>query len=485
MADLHGLELTPQVAAALPDWSQILAHLKEPGRPHAVDVLRAARASGRPAVQPRCGVGGQQQMLGLLRELEPARPDILSVTIDSHTRLKKFATAEALLGGNPADLNGYPLVAHGWQRGRELVESVSVPLEVRHGSPDGRDLFAVTIASGISSFEGGGIGYNLPYSKDVPLSRSLRDWQQVDALCGRLAQDGVVVDRELFGTLTAVLMPPSISLAVLLLEAAAAAREGVKCISPAYPQGGEVHQDIAALRAIRSLARRYLPADVEVYPVLHGFMGAFPRTPEFANALILHGGLVARLGGAAKVINKTAQEAYGIPDAAANASGISLTRLGASDLFDFVTVDEARVAEEQYWVEREVAEIIEPVLGAADLLDGIEAAFRAGRLDIPFSASIHAHSRVVPGRDRTGAIRYADCGALPLSAASRRFHAERLRAPEGTPPRSLIDAVTSDIYYFLAKEDLLLTSASSSASPVSSSSSFSSSDTSDTETRPR
>ncbi|HTI25930.1 MAG TPA: methylaspartate mutase [Kutzneria sp.] len=449
MGELAALELDRRVLAELPDWSDIIGHFKAAGRPSVVDVLRAADRTGRPAVQPRCGVADHAAMLHLLGELEQADPAILSVTIDSHTRLKQFDTAHRLLTTRPADLNGYPLVAHGWARGRELVSSVSAPLEVRHGSPDARQLFAITAASGITSFEGGGIGYNLPYSKNVPIRDSLRAWQAVDRVCGELAAEGVVIDRELFGTLTAVLMPPSISIAITLLEAIAAAREGVRCVSLAYPQGGEVHQDVAALRSIRPLARRYLGDGVEVFPVLHEFMGAFPRTTGFANSLILLGGLVARLGGAAKVINKTNHEAYGLPDAPANGLGIRTTAVGASDLFDFVTLDEDRVAEEAHWIQREVGELVEPVLAAADLAGGIAAAFADGSLDIPFSASAHARSAVVPRRDRAGAIRYGGHDGLPFSASTRRRNAELLGDQPGRP---LIDLVSEDIFYFIGKE---------------------------------
>ena len=114
--------------------------------------------------------------------------------------------------------------------------------------------------------------------------------------------------------LTAVLVPPSISLAISVLEAVLAARAGVRCISVAYPQGGHLVQDVAALRAIPLLADRYLPAGVRVHAVLHEFMGVFPRIRGNAEDLIFYGALVARLGGASKLITKTYQEAYGIPE---------------------------------------------------------------------------------------------------------------------------------------------------------------------------
>ncbi|MFJ1702455.1 methylaspartate mutase [Kitasatospora sp. NPDC088346] len=449
MSVFDELELHPEVAASLPPAAEAVGYLRDRGKPLAVDVLRAADLAGRPLVQPRCGVGGHQQMATLLRTLEPAGPGLLTLTIDSYTRLKQFATARRLLRENPGDLNGYPLVAHGWQRGRELNETVAVPLEVRHGSPDARDLFAVTVASGISSFEGGGITYNLPYSKDVPLEHSLRAWQQVDAACGRLADQGVVMDRELFGTLTAVLVPPSTSLALTLLEAVLAARAGVRCLSIAYPQGGEAHQDIAALRSVRTLARRYLPDTVEVFPVLHQFMGVFPHSERAADELILYGGLVARLGRATKVINKTNQEAHGIPDAAANAHGIRTTSLALSGLLDFVRLDEERIAEEEHWIRREVEELVEPVLqdGTDDLAGAVARAFAAGRLDIPFSASRHARSEVIPGRDPSGAVRYLHHAGLPFSAPTRHFQERRLGARADRD--RIIERVTADINYFL------------------------------------
>lgn len=450
------LDLTVDETLDLPDLPEILEHLRASTKASAHTILRTATGTGIPALQPRCGVGGHDEMRSLLQQLEAgAAPELLPVTIDAHTRLRHFDVAAATLRTSPSNLNGYPLVGHGWQRGRELNACVRAPLEIRHGSPDARDLFAVAIASGITSFEGGGISYNLPYCKDVPLPVSLEAWREVDAACGTLARAGVIVDRELFGTLTAVLVPPSLSLAITLLEAILAAGEGVRCVSVAYPQGGALAQDVAALRAIPRLARRYLPPDVEVFAVLHQFMGVFPRQRDKADALILYGGLTGRLGGAAKIITKTNQEAYGIPDAAANIAGIRTTRLATADLLDFVRVDDQRVDQELQWIEGEVDELVQPILAAGDTAAAIAHAFAAGTLDIPFSASIHAHSQVIPQRDPTGAIRYLQVGALPFGRSTLQRHARLLETSAGhrDTPDQAIKSMLRDINYFADESD--------------------------------
>jgi methylaspartate mutase epsilon subunit len=434
----------------LPSHSESIRYVRSLSKPTAAEVLRRSVDKGRVAVQPRCGVGGHDAMLALLRDLEAeAEPDILTITIDSHTRLKRFDNALRSLNLNPADLNGYPLVAHGWQRGRELNSAVRMPIEIRHGSPDARILFDVSVASGITSFEGGGISYNLPYSKAVPLAESLSAWRDVDAVAGDLARDGLVIDRELFGTLTAVLVPPSISLAIGVLEAISAARQGVRCISISYPQSGHLFQDVAALRSVPRLAQRYLPAGVEVFPVLHEFMGVFPKGRRHAEELIFYGAMAARLGGAAKIITKTYHEAYGIPTAQANVDGMRLAAVANSQLLDFVSVDTERVEEELAWILEEVGEIIEPVLEQPDLDKAIIAAFDQGRLDIPFSASKYARSDIIPRRDPGGAIRYHTAGALPLSPQTLRRNRKLLEVSTEDDLGGLMSELSDDINYFL------------------------------------
>lgn len=416
----------------LPTRTESIRYLSGLGKPTVVDLLSKADRAGDVLVQPRCGVGGHGRMLELLHELEAnAGPAILSVTIDSHTRLGHFEEAERILAQGPENLNGYPLVAHGWQRGRELNEQVLAPLQIRHGSPDPRVLFEVSLAAGVTAFEGGGIGYNVPYCRDVPIEQSLNAWCEVDEACGALAATGVVVDRELFGTLTGVLMPPAIALAMPFLEAIAAVRVGVRCISIAYPQSGHLVQDIAALAAVRTLAAQLLPADVLVFTVLHQFMGPFPKDRADAEALIFFGGMVARKGGATKVVNKTRDEAIGIPDAGTNAAGIWSARAGASLLLDAIDVPQDRVEEEEAWVVSEVRQLLDPALQGQNLFRSIAEGFAAGRLDVPFSASRYARSEVLPMRDAEGAIRFFDVGQLPFDQGTVRRHQRLLRGSVG------------------------------------------------------
>ena len=65
-------------------------------------------------------------------------------------------------------LNGFPAVNHGVSGCRESRGSVNVPVQVRHGTPDARLLTEIAYAGGFTSYEGGGISYNLPYCKKRP-----------------------------------------------------------------------------------------------------------------------------------------------------------------------------------------------------------------------------------------------------------------------------------------------------------------------------
>lgn len=396
-----------RLAPELPPLQDILGHLREAARPSVAARMMAARQRGRAVVQPRCGVGSLAGMTALLRQIEAgAAPEVLTLTIDSHTRLERFARAAEVLAQAPERLNGFPMIAHGYGAVRQMAAGLHAPLQVRHGSFDGRRLFAETMAAGLSSFEGGPIGYNLPYCKDIPIRRSIAAWGEIDEAAALLTEAGFPVEREMFGSLTGVAVPPSIALATTLLEARLAADRGVKVISIALPQGGNMVQDIAALSCIAPLAAEFLPADVTCHRVLHQFMGVFPTDRARADGLIFTGGLTARFAGVEKVITKTYEEAIGIPGAEANIAGLNLTKGALSGKLCDLPLPQDAIAAERAQILAEVRDLIGPLIAAPNLPAAIEAALASGELDIPFPANPVARGLIYPVRDQTGALRY-------------------------------------------------------------------------------
>ena len=145
-------------------------------------------------------------------------------------------------------------------------------------------------AAGWTSNEGGGISYNIPYAKSVPLEVSIRNWQYCDRLVGYYEEKGIKINREPFGPLTGTLVPPSVSNTVMIIEALLAAEQGVKNITVGYGMGGNLIQDVAAVNALYDQTIRYLKKfgykDMEVSTVFHQWMGGFPADEVEAMALI-------------------------------------------------------------------------------------------------------------------------------------------------------------------------------------------------------
>ena len=225
--------------------------------------LSEAKKAGKTLVQPRAGVPVIERHIELMQYLQDhGEADLLPSTIDSYTRQNRYQEAEVGIAESirldRAMMNGFPAVNHGVAGCRRVVESVHTPLQVRHGTPDARLLTEITYAGGFTSYEGGGISYNLPYCKNVPMERTIRDWQYVDRLTGLYEEMGVSINREPYGPLTGTLVPPCISHAAAIIEALLAAEQGVKNITVGYGQCGNLVQDIAAIQTLEELTDEYL-----------------------------------------------------------------------------------------------------------------------------------------------------------------------------------------------------------------------------------
>jgi len=133
-------------------------------------VMSDAKAKKKLLVQPRAGVALVEEHIRLLKYLETeGGADLLPTTIDAYTRQNRYEDAakgiEKSTTSGVSMLNGFPAVNHGVDQCRRVTESLTKPVQIRHGTPDARLLAEITLAGGFTSFEGGGISYNIPYVK--------------------------------------------------------------------------------------------------------------------------------------------------------------------------------------------------------------------------------------------------------------------------------------------------------------------------------
>lgn len=426
--------------------------------------MKTAHDQGKVLLQPRAGVALLEEHIQLLQYLEQ-EADLLPSTIDAYTRHNKYEDAQKGIQRSEEAghslLNGFPAVNHGLGGCRRLIESISKPVQVRHGTPDARLLGEITLASGFTAYEGGGISYNIPYTKKIPLEQSLYHWQYVDHLIGQYEKRGVRINREPFGPLSGTLVPPFISHSVAIIEGLLALEQGVRSLTLGYGQAGNLVQDIAAIISLRELAHEYFQEsgfkDYELTTVFHQWMGGFPENESKAFAVISWGGIAATIAGATKVISKTPHEAMGIPTKEANLQGLAATRQVISMLQDQHVVDHLLVDKEVELIKKEVRAVMAAVLqlGEGDVAVGAIRAFEAGVIDVPFSPSIHNKGKLLPIRDNLGAVRIFEPGYVPMDRDTRGFHLEKIKERSSAEGRDPCFQMVIDDIYAISKGDLV------------------------------
>ena len=427
--------------------------------------LIAAKKNRRTLIQPRAGVPVVERHIELLQHLEKyGEADLLPTTIDSYTRQNRYKEAEnginESLRLDRAMLNGFPAVNHGVAKCRQVIESVNVPVQVRHGTPDARLLTEIAYAGGFTSYEGGGISYNLPYCKNIPMERTIKDWQYVDRLTGLYEEMGVSINREPYGPLTGTLVPPCISHAAAIIEALLAAEQGVKNITVGYGQCGNLVQDVAAIRSLEKLTEEYLNkygySDVVVTTVLHQWMGGFPADEAKAFGVISMGSAIAGLAKATKVIVKTPHEAVGIPTMEANAAGLRCTKQVVNMLADQDFRGDAITAEEEIIAE-ETRAIVDKCfeLGMGDIAVGVCRGVESGALDVPFAPCRANAGLMLPARDNNGAVRILNFGNLPFSKELKDFHTAKIEERAKAENRKASFQMVIDDVYAIGKGRLV------------------------------
>ena len=431
----------------------------------AIKLANAKKNNSRTLVQPRAGVPVISKHINLLHHLEESGADFLPSTIDSYTRQNRYLEAEKgieeSIRENRAMLNGFPAVNHGVSGCRMVFESVGVPLQARHGTPDSRLLAEIIHAAGWTSNEGGAISYNVPYAKSISIEDSIKYWQYCDRLVGYYEEHGVTINREPFGPLTGTLVPPSISNTIGIIEALLAAEQGVKNITVGYGMGGNIVQDVAAIRTLQAQTDEYLKKfgynDVIVTTVFHQWMGGFPQDEAEALGLISMSSTVAALSGATKMITKTPHESVGIPTKEANGIGIKASKMVTKLLQDQKFPECEKLTAEMNQIRKEVDCLMDCILkiGDGDLAVGTVKAFNQGLIDVPFAPSKFNAGLILPARDNDGCIRILEFGQLGFSDEIKEFHKKKISERAETEGRKVSFQLTIDDIYAVSQGHLI------------------------------
>ncbi|WP_263144163.1 methylaspartate mutase [Pseudomonas sp. RIT-PI-AD] len=377
--------------------------------------IERARLRDELVVQPRMGFGALPAMRAGLDAVAalPCKA-IGTITLDSYTRVGDYASAlRCLAEGQP--LNGFPIVSHSVEAIRGMLDGLygaDFPIQVRHGTAQPQRVFQRIAELGLDATEGGPVSYCMPYSR-LPLARAVEAWAES---CRLFADASASAHIESFGgCLLGQLCPPSLLIAMALLEGLFFHRYGVRSVSLSYAQGTSMAQDLGALRALRELAGEYL-GDGHWHVVVYSYMGVFPATLHGARALICDSARLARKAGCERLIVKTIAESRQIPSVADNLEALEMAARVAGE-----TARDAEPAATGYYEEIlfEARRLVDTVLDLhADLGEALTRAFARGLLDIPFCLHADNPGRATTRIDGEGALRWGNVGGLPLPRSS-------------------------------------------------------------------
>jgi methylaspartate mutase epsilon subunit len=397
-------------------------------------------------VQPRMGFANPRLMrAGLQATRRAATNTVGTITLDSYTRLGDLKNARSAIAEG-RQLNGYPLVALPAHTTVAMVAGLlgpQFPIQVRHGSAQPQDIILALARAGLWATEGGPVSYCLPYGR-VPLRSAIESWQRSCDLLVEACGDRAEPHLETFGgCLLGQLCPPSLLIALSVLEAMFFCQRGLRSVSLSYAQQTHPDQDAEAIAALRLLAGRFVPAP-DCHLVLYTYMGVYPRTGAGARALLAEAARLAVRIGVERLIVKTVAEAHRIPTIPENVQALQLAGETAA------ASSPGGPPPDDTGIYAEARGLIERVLDlSSDLGTGLLRAFQRGYLDVPYCLHPDNVGAASSYLESGGRLRWANVGHMPIRAGRG-----------GTAGRITSGGLLSALNYIANKFDTPLTGAS-------------------------
>ena len=380
-------------------------------------------------IQPRVGFSNIQTMTSGLKAVASLCSNTVgTITIDSYTRNSEFQQIRDALEKR-INLNGYPLISHGAHITQSMIQEVSDSVDypffvqVRHGSAKPFNLFKTMVKTGITISEGGPISYCIPYSS-VSIQESTQEWIKSVLYFVEHSKNAHI--ESFGGCLLGQLCPPSFLIAVTILEGLFFRQQNLSSISLSYSQGTNLIQDMAGLRVLNSLAKKYL-GDGDWHIVVYTFMGLFPKTIEGAKAAIKESVILAKLGGAARLIVKTTVESQRIPTIEENIEAMIYANEIAMNVEKNINSETTTIqydAAEEERIFEQAINIIESVLNLSPQFSkAFPIAFSKGLLDVPYSLHPDNLRKTSATINDEGYLEWENIGhlAIPQRTLNRKY----------------------------------------------------------------
>ncbi len=371
-------------------------------------------------LQPRMGVSNPIKMrkgLSLVKQCHS--PTIGTITVDSYTRTKNFDSLNIALS-KAHELNGYPITTHSLETTQEFIKGIyaeNFPIQVRHGSPLPLHIFKSIINIGIDATEGGPISYCLPYGR-TPLEKSIKEWSECCQLASSYNSKEYILHIESFGgCMLGQMCPPSMLIAISILECIFFISNGIKSVSLSYTQQTNYLQDIAALKVLRMLGDKLLNTE-NWHIVLYSYMGVFPKSKNGAEDLQKLSIDIAKLSSVDRLIVKTTSEAIKIPSFKDNINAINSSYNHYIDHNLVLSNKEldviGQLSKNIYY---ESLQLIEAVLNINSQIErSLLIAFQKGILDIPYCLHNNNKGETTSLINDDGCVVWGNTGATPIEA---------------------------------------------------------------------
>jgi methylaspartate mutase epsilon subunit len=379
--------------------------------------------SGNLVLQPRMGVISPEKMRqGLLQVKRAKAATVGTITVDSYTRTKQLHLAEQAIRNNEP-LNGYPISSHPINTSKSVIENVQnemFPIQVRHGSALPEHIFKSIIDIGLDATEGGPISYCLPYGR-VKLNKAIQAWRSCSEMVAEHSSSNYSVHIESFGgCMLGQLCPPSLLIAISVLECIFFETYGVKSMSLSYTQQTSTQQDTEALLAMRKLANEFLNQDTDWHIVLYAYMGVFPDTISGCNKLQKSAVQLAKNGQANRLIVKTIAEAQRIPTFKENIEALELSQSVWNSANNTNKADSnSNSNNDNVYLEAKTL-ILDTLNLHSDISQALLLTFGKGVLDVPFC--LHPDNKNLSRSyiDGTGKLVWADNGKMNVKKITNR-----------------------------------------------------------------